>query len=102
MRMLLVYPEIQSSLTNTATYSLPLGLGAIATYCQRFFGTKLEIKILDGSMISHADQLESLEEFTPQIIGLSPTIASMGNAYELARRAKELGAAVVFGGVNST
>jgi radical SAM superfamily enzyme YgiQ (UPF0313 family) len=102
MKMLLVYPEIQSSVTNTATYSLPLGLGAIATFCRKIFSAELEIKILDGSMITHTEQLENLEKFVPHIIGLSPTIASMGNAYDLARRAKELGAVVVFGGINST
>lgn len=102
MKVLFVYPEIQSSVTNTATYSLPLGLGAVATYCKKIFGDEMEIKILDGSMMTHTEQVAELEKFQPDFIGLSPTIASMGNAYLLASRAKELGAVVMFGGVNST
>jgi radical SAM superfamily enzyme YgiQ (UPF0313 family) len=102
MRLLLVYPEIQSSVTNTATYSLPLGLGSLATYCRRIFGEGLSIKILDGSMMSHQDQKVELERFQADVVGFSPTLASQGNAYELAELAHDLGAVVLFGGVNST
>lgn len=102
MKVLFVYPEIQSSVTNTATYSLPLGLGAIATFCHRVSSDKLETKILDGSMMTHAEQLKELKNFSPDVVGFSPTIASMGNAYLLAQEAHEAGALVVFGGVNST
>lgn len=102
MKVLFVYPEIQTSVTNTATYSLPLGLGAVATHCRRIFGDEMEVKILDGSMMNHAEQVEELNNFQPDIVGLSPTVASQGNAYALAEQAKALGAAVLFGGVNST
>lgn len=102
MKILFVYPEIQSSVTNTATYSLPLGLGAVATYCRQIFGDKLEVKILDGSMMTHAEQSATLEDFKPDIVGFSPTIASMAHAYALAKQAKVDGALVLFGGVNST
>lgn len=102
MKVLFVYPEIQSSVTNTATYSLPLGLGAVATYCHLVFGDEIETRILDGSMMTHVEQSAELERFRPDIIALSPTIASMGNAYALATQAKEQGAIIVFGGVNST
>lgn len=100
--MLLVYPEIQSSATNTATYSLPLGLGAIATFCRRIFGDEIEVKILDGSMMPHEEQATKLKAYQSDIVGFSPTIASMPNAYALAKMAHETGATVVFGGVNST
>jgi radical SAM superfamily enzyme YgiQ (UPF0313 family) len=102
MKVLLIYPEVQSSVTNTATYSLPLGLGAIATYCHQIFGNEMEVKILDGSMMVHHEQEMVLKEYQPDIVGFSPTIASMGNAYSLAKQAKEAGALVVFGGVNAT
>lgn len=102
MKLLLVYPEIQSSVTNTATYSLPLGLGAVATFCRHTFGDTLDVKILDGSMMTHAEQIVEQEQFQPHIAGFSPTIASMANAYALAQRAHEAGALVLFGGVNST
>lgn len=57
-RLLLVYPEIECSITNTHTYSLPLGLGSIATYCKEKFGDSLEVKILDGSLVNHDEQLK--------------------------------------------
>lgn len=102
MRALFIYPEIQSSITNTATYSLPLGLGAVATFCRQIFGDRLEVKILDGSMMTHAEQLTELDSFQPEIVGFSPTIASVNHAYTLAKQAKDAGALVLFGGVNST
>lgn len=98
----MVYPEITSSNTNTSTYSVPLGLGSIATYCREKIGDSLEVRILDGSVMSHAEQMAETERFMPDVVGLSPTIASQGNAYKIARRAKDLGSLVIFGGVNST
>jgi radical SAM superfamily enzyme YgiQ (UPF0313 family) len=102
MKMLLVYPEIESSNTNTATYSLPLGLGSIGTYCKMRLGSRLEVKILDGSMMSHEEQLEATRQYNPDLTGISPTIASQKNAYDIAMLAKGLGSKVIFGGVNST
>ena len=46
-RLLFVYPTIECSATATHTYSLPLGLGSIATYCRDKLQDCLEIKILD-------------------------------------------------------
>ena len=57
MKLLLTYPEVEGSITNTCTYSLPLGLGSIATHCKEEFQGDLEIKILDGSMVCHEEQL---------------------------------------------
>ena len=102
MRLLLVYPEIECSVTNTNTYSVPLGLGSIATYCKEKLGGSLDIKILDGSLISHKEQLKETNKFKPDITAISSTIASQRNGYSIAKLAKELGALVLFGGVNST
>ncbi len=102
MKMLLIYPAIESSNTNTSTYSLPLGLGSIGTYCKRNFGDSLEVRILDGSMMSHQEQLETVREYNPDLIGINPTIASQRNAYEIGQLAKNQGSKVIFGGVNST
>jgi anaerobic magnesium-protoporphyrin IX monomethyl ester cyclase len=102
MKLLLVYPEIESSNTNTSTYSLPLGLGSIATYCKRNFRDSLEIKILDGSLVAHEEQLEVVRQYKPDLTGINSTIASQKNAYEIGLTAKELGSRVMFGGVNST
>ena len=101
-RLLLVYPEIKCSITNTHTYSLPLGLGSIATYCRQKIGDKLDVKILDGSLMSHQEQIAETQRFKPDVIGLDPTIGSQENSYEIAELAKTLGAKVIFGGVNST
>lgn len=103
MKLLLVYPEIASSNTNTSTYSLPLGLGSIGTYCQQQFGKEaLEIRILDGSMIPHEEQLRIVKDYQSDLIGINSSIASQKNAYEIGQLAKELGSKVIFGGINST
>lgn len=102
MKLLLVYPEIKSSNTNTATYSVPLGLGSIATYCKQKFGDSLEVRILDGSFMSHEEQLSEVKRFNPDVTGINSTTASQKNAYEVGQLAKELGSKVIFGGVNST
>ncbi|MFH1588995.1 MAG: hypothetical protein ABIB43_00315 [archaeon] len=101
MKLLLVYPANEYSTTNTATYSLPLGLGSIATYAKQKLND-LEIKILDGSIMSHQEQEKELEKFKPDVAGFSPTMASQGNAKKLAKQSKELNSMVFFGGVNST
>jgi len=101
-RLLLVYPVIGCSVTNTHTYSLPLGLGSIATYCKERYGDSLDVKILDGSLITHDEQLKETESFDPHLIGINSTIASQKRAYEIAELAKQNGSLVIFGGVNST
>ena len=102
MKLLLVYPEIESSNTNTSTYSLPLGLGSVGTYCKRNLGDSLDVRILDGSMMSHQEQLQAVREYAPDATGINSTIASQKNAYEIGQLAKQLGSKVIFGGVNST
>ncbi len=102
MKLLLVYPGIESSNTNTSTYSLPLGLGSVGTYCKKQMGLSLEVRILDGSMMPHQEQLEEVKRYKPEVMGINSTIASQANAYEIGRLAKELGSKVIFGGVNST
>lgn len=100
-KLLLVYPEIESSNTNTSTYSLPLGLGSIATYCVERI-KDLEVKILDGSLMSHKEQLTETENYQPDVTGINSTIASQRKGYEIGNLAKGLGSKVFFGGVNST
>ncbi len=102
MKLALVYPEIECSVTRTSTYSLPLGLGSIATFCKKKLGVLLNVKILDGSLMNHKEQLKEIEKFKPNIIGIAPTIASQKNAYEIGTLAKKFNALVIFGGVNST
>lgn len=99
---MLIYPECEGSITNTVTYTLPLGLGSIATYCKQKFGDQIDIKILDSSIIPHGEQIESLKNFKPNIVGFAPTLASQKNSYKLAEGAKKNGADVFFGGVNSS
>lgn len=100
-RLLLVYPEISSSNTNTATYSVPLGLGSIGTYCKQKM-RDLDVKILDGSQMTYNEQLKELAKFRPDVTGINSTIASQENAYKIAELAKECGSLVIFGGVHST
>lgn len=102
MKLLLVYPEIESSNTNTSTYSLPLGLGSIGTYCRKYGRESLEVKILDGSFVTHEEQMAAVRQFSPDVTGINPTIASQKNAYAIGQAAKEQGSLVIFGGVNST
>lgn len=100
-KLLLVYPEIGSSNTNTSTYSLPLGLGSIATYCRGKI-RDLEVKILDGSLMTHEEQLTETKKYLPDVTGINSTIASQRKGYEVGNLAKGLGSKVFFGGVNST
>ncbi|HJX50185.1 MAG TPA: hypothetical protein VJ438_01850 [Candidatus Nanoarchaeia archaeon] len=102
MKLLLVYPEILSSNTNTSTYSLPLGLGSIATYCKNRMGNELEVRIFDGSLMEHEEELEETKKYKPDVTGINSTIASQGKGYEIGELAKNLGSKVFFGGVNST
>ena len=101
MKLLLAYPPSECSVTNTHTYSLPLGLGSIATYAKQRM-SNLEVKILDGSYVTQEEQKKAVKDFEPDVIGVSPTIGSMHNAYETAELAHEQGAFVVFGGVHSS
>ncbi|MBD3204667.1 hypothetical protein GF327_10330 [Candidatus Woesearchaeota archaeon] len=102
MKLLLAYPEIECSVTRTSTYSVPLGLGSIGTYCKQKLGDSLDVKILDGSMMSHEEQLRETGQYNPDVIGINSTIGSQANAYEIAKLAKEKGSLVLFGGVHST
>ena len=101
-RILFIYPPSEISVTNTATYCLPLGLGMLTTVGKQTFKDQLKTKILDGSLMTIKEQLTELELFRPNIVGISPTIGSMNNAYQLAHQAKKSGALVIFGGVHST
>lgn len=104
MKLLLVYPEVECSVTNTSTYSLPLGLGSIATYCRNKWEgpEELDIKILDGSIMSHKEQMIETQKYKPTVTGINSTIASQRNAYEIAKLAKDIGSFVFFGGVHSS
>lgn len=102
VKLALVYPEIECSITRTSTYSVPLGLGSIGTYCKGKIGDSLEVKILDGSLMNHEEQLRSIREFNPDITGIAPTMASQGKGYEVGKLSKSLGSQVFYGGVNST
>jgi len=101
MKLLLVYPKIATSNTNTHTYSVPLGLGSIATYSRQRLGD-LEVKILDGSLMSHEEQVAAVREFKPDVTGINTTVCSHRNGLEIGEHAKEEGSLVFFGGVNST
>ena len=89
-KLLLVYPEIECSITNASTYSLPLGLGSIATYCKEKIGDSLEVKILDSSCMTHEEQLEETRAFRPDLIGINPTIASQKRLMKLQKMQKKM------------
>jgi radical SAM superfamily enzyme YgiQ (UPF0313 family) len=61
-----------------------------------------EIKILDGQLMRLAEMLRKMEVYRPNLVGISPTVATYGNALILARKAKFLGAKVIFGGHYAT
>ena len=100
--MLLVQPEAELSVTTTDTYSPPIGLASIATFCKNQH-PDLEIKIIGSYNMTHQEQINYLEKFKPDILGLSPTISSQKNAYEIAETTKEKFNSInILGGVNST
>jgi radical SAM superfamily enzyme YgiQ (UPF0313 family) len=100
LRVALVYANSDLSETNTSTYALPLGLGSLATYCRQRM--EIDLCILDSSFMSHGEQKQQLQTFSPNVVGFNSTIANQENSYTLAKLAKCSGATVIFGGVHST
>jgi len=74
-----------------------LGLLSIATYLKHK-DPSVQVEILDGEVVS----LEKVETQTNgDIVGISVNILNYKNAIEIAKKAKESGATVIFGGAHA-
>lgn len=72
-----------------------LGLGYIAAYA-RDHGGYTDIKIVESRIF------QTLEEYKPDVIGITSVSQNYDIAKAIAKRAKELGAATIVGGVHIT
>jgi len=101
LEILLIQPSVDSSLEimSRNRYYPPLGLLSIATYLKSKFRVKINVRVLDLDVLSHAN-LESLVS-TADFVGLSVNSFNYNNALEIARIAKDTGATTVLGGVHS-
>jgi anaerobic magnesium-protoporphyrin IX monomethyl ester cyclase len=75
----------------------PLALLALATFLKEK-GVVSEIKILDGQVIDMREIKECIREKRPEIVGISPFLASYNNTLEIARWSKRTGSKVILGG----
>lgn len=76
----------------------PFGLIYIATYINQELNLPKEnIKVID---INFHDIIKEVEEFNPDIIGISSMTANYGNALELAKKLKSMNKPLILGGVH--
>jgi len=76
----------------------PLGLLSIATYLKNKTPS-IHVEILDGEILS----LKEIEDqIKGDVVGISVNILNYRNALRIARKAKEMGAMVVFGGAHAS
>lgn len=72
-----------------------LGLGYIASYAREKGGFK-EIKLVENNA------LEAIEEYKPDVVGITSVSQNFDIAKNISKKAKEVGAFVVVGGVHIT
>lgn len=65
------------------------GLLQIATEVKNYFGDSIDIKILDGSVISTIEIKERLKTFEPDIVGISTLTFNYPNALKIAEYVKQ-------------
>lgn len=78
-------------------YWQPLGLLSVASYLKNNI-PDLSILILDEQVLSYGEIADSVLKYSPDILGICPTLANYGNSLALARLGKEIGCKTVFGG----
>lgn len=76
----------------------PLGLLSIATFVREELG-EVDVRIWDGNLVA---EKEIGIRPSAQIVGFSPTILSYESCLRIARRAKNNGSVVVFGGYHAS
>ncbi|MCL2531292.1 MAG: B12-binding domain-containing radical SAM protein [Oscillospiraceae bacterium] len=96
MRVLLVVPKIELQFQSL---SAPLGALAIGSYLKQ---QGYQVRILDRNAEKSSLQ-DVLDEFVPQVVGLSVTFCLMiTDAIEISRQMRAVGLPVVWGGAMAT
>lgn len=75
---------------------VPNGILTLATHLKCAF-PDMDIKIADGSILSLHEIAEIINDFCPQVVGLSVLLGNYINAKPLLRQAKSLGAKTILG-----
>ncbi|MCX6799015.1 MAG: hypothetical protein NTW59_02885 [Candidatus Diapherotrites archaeon] len=102
LRVLLGLAPADFNYFGTEEFSLPLGLGSMATYLDAAMGRQAEVKVLDGTNFSQTAFAKEIKRFNPSLAGFQSTIGNHKNTLLAGRIAKNSGAFVVLGGHNAT
>jgi len=71
---------------------------ALGTYLKEKIKSNLDIKVLDGQLLTVDQILQKIKKIKPDFIGLCPKYTSYENSLIIARIARKLGAKVIMGG----
>jgi len=93
-KIALIWPNHHRKSTNPLT---PLWALSLGTYLKEKI-PDIKIRILDGQIISSGVILKKISQFKPDIVGISLSYCYYKKALMFAKKAKSLGAKVVFGG----
>lgn len=96
---MLIYP---SSQYETINYSCEPHLGLLVLYSILPEYLKNDTKLLDGSIIEKEDIRKEIIENKPSVVAISCNSFNYGNALELCRVAKSVGAKTILGGIHIT
>ena len=88
-----------TNVTKFAKWPQPLAIISIATYLRQN-NPDVEVEILDANNVLSMEQV--IERLDADVVGVSTTAAGYDHAVEIARIARQRGAAVVLGGAGAT
>ncbi len=94
----LIMPGHECREISSDGWTLPHGILSIATYLKQF-APSLDVEVFYGGITPHE---EILKRLGGDVVGITANIGSYRNALEIARRAKEKGSVVVFGGPHAS
>jgi len=103
-KILLIEPPIEDAITEKVFYKHPLPplwALSLAAYLKKKT-SNIDVRILDGQILSLKNLLDKIKRTKPEIIGISPKAASYSNALILARKSKSMQAKVILGGHHAT
>ena len=81
---------------NSQSYP-PLGIVSLGTVLKDFFGTWVEVSLLDGQVDSMELLVRQMRSIMPDLVGISMYCTSVRNSVALVQEAKALGAITLLG-----
>ena len=104
MKVMLIFPPSKFVLKDKlGITSIPLGLAYLASFLEK---DNHEVRIIDSATLSYKieDIKNRIEEFNPQLVGVTATTSSIYDAYDVAKLTKSLNPEikVVIGGPHVT